>query len=108
VLTAFKFNTIDNKKKKILSTQAGVMRTNCMDCLDRTNYVQSRLGLVIFQQAINNFSEFHHRERLNEFELFKNKQEDSSLLLKNFNRVWGDNGDSISLHYTGIGSTHTE
>lgn len=34
--------------------------------------------------------------------------EDSSDILKKFNNVWAENGDSISLHYTGIGSTHTE
>lgn len=29
-------------------------------------------------------------------------------MLKKFNSAWADNGDKISLHYTGIGSTHTE
>ena len=29
------------KNTNIISTQRGVMRTNCMDCLDRTNVVQS-------------------------------------------------------------------
>lgn len=29
---------------KVLSLQDGVVRTNCMDCLDRTNVVQSLLA----------------------------------------------------------------
>lgn len=29
-------------------------------------------------------------------------------LLRGFNELWADNGDAISLLYTGIGSTHTE
>lgn len=29
-------------------------------------------------------------------------------LLAGFNSLWADNGDSISLLYTGIQSTHTE
>ncbi len=29
---------------EILSVQDGVVRTNCMDCLDRTNVVQSLLA----------------------------------------------------------------
>lgn len=32
---------ISQETCQILSTQEGVMRTNCMDCLDRTNVVQS-------------------------------------------------------------------
>ena len=32
-------NLIDSKTCRILCKQAGVMRTNCMDCLDRTNVV---------------------------------------------------------------------
>lgn len=34
-------NLIDSKTCRILEVQGGVMRTNCMDCLDRTNVVQS-------------------------------------------------------------------
>jgi len=30
---------IDAQTCRITSTQSGVMRTNCMDCLDRTNVV---------------------------------------------------------------------
>ena len=32
---------INSQTCRILSTQSGVVRTNCMDCLDRTNVVQS-------------------------------------------------------------------
>lgn len=28
--------------------------------------------------------------------------------MQKFNSSWAENGDSISLHYTGTGSTHTE
>lgn len=31
---------INSQTCRIKSTQVGVMRTNCMDCLDRTNVVQ--------------------------------------------------------------------
>ncbi len=29
-------------------------------------------------------------------------------LIKKFRNIWADNGDMISFHYTGTGSTHTE
>jgi hypothetical protein len=35
-------NTNERASKK--NTQKGVFRTNCMDCLDRTNVVQSVIG----------------------------------------------------------------
>lgn len=33
-----------NSEGMIISTQEGVFRTNCIDCLDRTNVVQSLLA----------------------------------------------------------------
>jgi hypothetical protein len=29
-------------------------------------------------------------------------------LIQHFKKVWADNGDAISVHYTGAGSTHTK
>lgn len=37
---------------KIVTSQAGVLRTNCMDCLDRTNVVQSAVGGWALQQQL--------------------------------------------------------
>lgn len=98
----------DVKLKKIIAKQSGVVRTNCLDCLDRTNYMQSRIALYVLERTVQNFSAPQVREEINRYESFKNKVEDSSEVLKKFNSCWADNGDKISLHYTGIGSTHTE
>ncbi len=46
-IDAFDCNCYDENSQKILSKQRGIIRTNCLDCLDRTNYVQSRVALVI-------------------------------------------------------------
>lgn len=35
----FGFYMEDLKTHKVLSVQHGVFRVNCMDCLDRTNFV---------------------------------------------------------------------
>jgi hypothetical protein len=65
-----------------LSRQSGVLRTNCMDCLDRTNVVQSACG-----------------RRALELQL-KEEGIDMSLQLDQttqwFNTLWADNGDAIS------------
>lgn len=39
----FSFFLMD-RDKKLLSVQTGVFRTNCIDCLDRTNVVQSMIA----------------------------------------------------------------
>jgi len=62
-LTTNNNNNNNRKKKKkekgalldfnIHSKQQGVIRTNCMDCLDRTNVVQSLIGRYILFQQMN-------------------------------------------------------
>ncbi|KAK8177840.1 SacI homology domain-containing protein [Phyllosticta citrichinensis] len=72
---------------QIIGRQSGVLRTNCMDCLDRTNVVQSALG----REALEKQLEDQH----------------VSIDLQNdprtswFNTLWADNGDAISRQYAG-------
>ncbi|KAM0721709.1 hypothetical protein Q7P37_002634 [Cladosporium fusiforme] len=74
--------------------QAGIFRTNCLDSLDRTNHIQhliSKLALEIFL-----------------------RQQDDKMPTSDFwarhNTLWADNGDGLSMIYTGTGalkSSHT-
>jgi hypothetical protein len=70
---------------KLISKQSGILRTNCMDCLDRTNVVQSACG-----------------RRALEIQL-KDEGYDLSLQIDQttewFNTLWADNGDAISRQY---------
>ena len=70
--------------------QAGVIRTNCMDCLDRTNVVQSACAQVVLQKQLKEEG----------FEV--NLQTDSNTQW--FNTLWADNGDSISIQYSSTGA----
>lgn len=67
---------------QFVSKQSGILRTNCMDCLDRTNVVQSACG-----------------RRALELQL-KDAGIDASLQVDQtwqfFNTLWADNGDAIS------------
>lgn len=67
--------------------QSGVIRTNCMDCLDRTNVVQSAIAGHILQQ------------QLATFELSIDLSTDPKTQW--FNTLWADNGDAISRQYAG-------
>ena len=67
--------------------QSGVIRTNCMDCLDRTNVVQSACG----QRALE--------KQLHEEGFTVDLRTD--VTTKWFNALWADNGDAISRQYSG-------
>ncbi|KAI8932582.1 hypothetical protein NX059_010086 [Plenodomus lindquistii] len=72
---------------KVARKQTGVLRTNCMDCLDRTNVVQSacaRTALEAQLSAGNYTIDLQH---------------DPSTAW--FNTLWADNGDAISRQYAG-------
>jgi hypothetical protein len=44
VFNIFKFYCEDTNTGEIHKEQCGVMRTNCLDCLDRTNVIQTRIA----------------------------------------------------------------
>ena len=85
-------------KGVVSSLQQGVFRTNCIDCLDRTNVVQSMLAhriLEIQLQKLGVLAAGDKLEAKKEFEgIFKN--------------VWADNGDACSAQYTGTGALKTD
>ncbi|KAH8153430.1 uncharacterized protein LAJ45_02242 [Morchella importuna] len=63
--------------------QQGVLRTNCMDCLDRTNVVQSAAARAALEK---NLADLGVRVSDGSDEAW-------------FNRLWADNGDAISKQY---------
>ncbi len=70
---------------KLSRKQSGVLRTNCMDCLDRTNVVQSACA----QRAL----EMQLKEEGVEVDLL------TDTTTQWFNTLWADNGDAISRQY---------
>ena len=68
-----------------LRKQSGVLRINCMDCLDRTNVVQSACGQRVLEK------------QLQEEGYQVNLQTD--LTTQWFNVLWADNGDALSRQY---------
>lgn len=71
---------------KVQEAQTGILRTNCMDCLDRTNVVQSATA----QRALE--------QQLLAEGIALNLQTDASTQW--FNTLWADNGDAISKQYS--------
>jgi len=87
----------------ILQKQKGTFRTNCIDCLDRTNVVQSVIGrkmlhFALIHAKLSQKSIF----QLSPFEKFS---EDLEL---SFREIWTKNADALSILYTGTGALKTD
>jgi len=78
---------VEISNDQIQQRQSGILRTNCMDCLDRTNVVQSACARTALeaQLSIGNYN--------------IDLQNDPSTSW--FNTLWADNGDAISRQYAG-------
>jgi hypothetical protein len=82
-----KFGETVISKGQVASKQSGIIRVNCMDCLDRTNVAESAFGQHMLQKALT--------------------EEGFGIDLVNdetttwFNTLWADNGDAISRQYAG-------
>lgn len=74
-------------RSPVILQQEGVFRTNCLDCLDRTNLVQSILSsmaleLFLYQQGADLNPDVQMRH----------------------STIWADNGDALSKIYAGTGA----
>ena len=54
VFNIFKFYCEDTNSGEVHKEQCGLIRTNCLDCLDRTNVVQSVIARQILHKVLNN------------------------------------------------------
>jgi hypothetical protein len=79
---------------EVSATQSSVVRTNCLDCLDRTNLVQSFFGRYMLAQ------------QLKEFDITYNPKD--SILEKILKEAWANNGDAISMQYAGTGALKSD
>uniref|UniRef100_A0A1B6FDT6 Phosphatidylinositol-3-phosphatase SAC1 n=1 Tax=Cuerna arida TaxID=1464854 RepID=A0A1B6FDT6_9HEMI len=82
----------------LASQQTGVFRTNCIDCLDRTNVVQSMLA----RRSLNTVLQKLAILRVGQ------KVEQQPQLEALFKAVWADNADIISVQYSGTGALKTD
>uniref|UniRef100_A0A915HQ64 Phosphatidylinositol-3-phosphatase SAC1 n=1 Tax=Romanomermis culicivorax TaxID=13658 RepID=A0A915HQ64_ROMCU len=101
-----KTNLIDEPE---ISRQNGTFRTNCIDCLDRTNVVQSLIAKKSLELqlkpakhamgsrapgTIHKLNILRHEDSLANYPHFTTA----------FNSVWADNGDFLSVQYAGTGA----
>ncbi|ETN41680.1 uncharacterized protein HMPREF1541_03616 [Cyphellophora europaea CBS 101466] len=82
-----KFGETVIERGEVKSQQKGIIRTNCMDCLDRTNVAESAFGQHMLQKALAEAG----------FGIDLVNDETTTW----FNTLWADNGDAISRQYAG-------
>lgn len=102
-LEIFQFFCYNTSKHEIHKNQSGTIRTNCLDCLDRTNVIQTRISWNVLRNMLNslniNTELIHIKDSF-----FKEPRSKIEVLFKD---MWADNGDYISLQYAGTASTIT-
>ncbi|KAJ7944064.1 Phosphoinositide phosphatase family protein [Quillaja saponaria] len=80
-----------NEKGDKMKEQLGVVRTNCIDCLDRTNVTQSMIGRNMLEYQLRRLGVFGAEETIS---LHPNLDE-------SFKILWANHGDDISIQYSG-------
>ena len=98
---------------KIQRKQNAVVRTNCMDCLDRTNVVQSILGRYVLFQQLSTAATYRSSKVGSDSKEKKTWASHSKSFRKNrlalpwsegelaHRLLWADNADAISRLYAG-------
>ncbi|KAJ8771100.1 hypothetical protein K2173_023425 [Erythroxylum novogranatense] len=80
-----------NEKSEMLKEQTGVVRTNCIDCLDRTNVTQSTIGRKLLELQLRRIGVFGAEETISSHPNFD----------ESFKILWANHGDDISIQYSG-------
>ncbi|KAF5276553.1 hypothetical protein FQR65_LT03983 [Abscondita terminalis] len=76
-------------KQGHICSQVGVFRVNCIDCLDRTNVVQTALGKAVMELQFTKLGLISPDGAMPES------------IKKTFQMLWANNGDIISKQYAG-------
>ncbi|KAF8915801.1 DNase I-like protein [Mucidula mucida] len=86
------FTMADSNTDEMVTEQKGVFRTNCLDCLDRTNVVQDILSRLTLEQYML---------------LVRREWVHSNVLWAYHRELWAENGDALSRIYAGTGALNT-
>ncbi|WVQ93452.1 hypothetical protein IAU59_000526 [Kwoniella sp. CBS 9459] len=88
----FGWTAIDASTGGVIEKQRGIFRTNCLDCLDRTNYVQDVISSLTLSRFLASIG---------------SPLQSSTTLWAAHRELWADNGDRLSKIYAGTGALNT-
>lgn len=82
---------LTNPAREIIEEQKGIVRVNCIDCLDRTNVTQSLLAQNSFDSQLQQIGLFSTSECMLQHSDFH----------RQFMILWANHGDEVSIQYSG-------
>ncbi|GFR78438.1 synaptojanin-1 [Elysia marginata] len=85
------FDFFYTEGEDIKHQQTGTIRTNCLDCLDRTNATQTMIGMELLHRQLEALGLASKPQMIGRFE-------------EVYKQIWIHNGDHISRIYTGTGA----
>ncbi|RKP09538.1 SacI homology domain-containing protein [Thamnocephalis sphaerospora] len=83
---------------EVTHSQTSVVRTNCMDCLDRTNVVQSAIARDVLVRQLRSTGIFGITDTVQSYPVFEDA----------FRNIWADNANAVSVAYSGTGALKTD
>ena len=86
-----KFGFFSKKESAVSREQYGTIRTNCTDCLDRTNCIQTFLGAEVLDLQLQDLG-------------LNGKPNIVSRFHEMFKAMWQSNGNELSKMYAGTGA----
>ncbi|XP_063956785.1 synaptojanin-1-like isoform X1 [Lytechinus pictus] len=86
-----RFGFFYSEGEEVIRHQTGTIRTNCLDCLDRTNAVQTFFGQDMLAKQLEALG-------------VTSKPQIMSRFLETYRTIWGLSGDHISRIYAGTGA----
>ncbi|EMD41635.1 hypothetical protein CERSUDRAFT_128571 [Gelatoporia subvermispora B] len=89
---------LDSAKPEPVKLQEGVVRTNCMDNLDRTNVSQAALAKWTLERQLKALGILQPSDSIDSHEE----------LMKEFREMWSDHANQISIAYSGTGALKTD
>ncbi|XP_046406834.1 synaptojanin-1 isoform X1 [Ischnura elegans] len=85
------YSLFNSQGSDVIREQRGTIRTNCLDCLDRTNCVQTYFGLEILSKQLQVLQLDDKSQIVSRFE-------------EVFRQMWINNGNEVSKIYAGTGA----
>ncbi|KAL6875745.1 hypothetical protein ACP4OV_013258 [Aristida adscensionis] len=89
-LTKHRYFLLSDKGEK-LEQQTGTVRTNCVDCLDRTNVTQNMVGRKMLESQLQRIGVLGANDTISNYSDFD----------AYYKVLWANHGDAISTQYSG-------
>ncbi|TBU64759.1 SacI homology domain-containing protein [Dichomitus squalens] len=89
---------LDSNKPEPVKLQTGVVRTNCMDNLDRTNVAQSAIAKWMLERQLKDLRVIQENDSVDNYDE----------LTRDFREMWTDHANFISIAYSGTGALKTD